>query len=110
MKTKIIGITIILLLSFVTVFANSPVGAGVTDVGSFGPLNESEPSSINITAGYINQVSLTANVSTIKWAGIFGNVSGNIQLGDGFSANVMYDWGGKGNLVYAAEVSNVDWN
>jgi hypothetical protein len=109
MKTKIIGITIILLLSFVTVFANSPVGAGVTDVGSFGPLNESEPSSINITAGYINQVSLTANVSTIKWAGIFGNVSGNIQLGDGVSENVMFNWVAQGNLVYSSEAGAPSW-
>lgn len=40
--------------------------------------------------GNITAMNLVANESTIKWAGIYGNISGNIYLANG--SNVFYRW------------------
>lgn len=99
---------VILLLCAVTAFAVDPAGADVTDVAQYGPINGTNASNTTVTAGYIRTVTLVNNMSTTRWSGIMGNVSGNIQLGSG-SSDVMFTWTGEGLLIYAAE--NIpDWS
>ena len=51
---------------------------------------------------------LSSDVSTVRWAGIAGDLSGNIMLGDS-SEDTMFEWTAEGLLVYAAESNNINW-
>ncbi|RME31300.1 hypothetical protein D6789_03100 [Candidatus Woesearchaeota archaeon] len=59
-------------------------------------------------SGNITHTSLFLNSTTYRWAGISGNVSGNIVLGDA-GANALFTWSSSGILVYASE-AQPDWN
>lgn len=53
-------------------------------------------------AGNITHTSFFLNSTTYRWAGLFGNVSGNIVLGDAGS-NSIFTWSAEGVLVYASD-------
>ncbi|MFW6378697.1 MAG: hypothetical protein ACOCZV_01620 [Nanoarchaeota archaeon] len=85
-----------------------PEGANIeseTDEGEF-PGISSE--SIDVTDGHVYNTDLNTTMSTYRWSGIYGNVSGNIVLSDDDS-DVLYDWSAQGRLVYASE-STPDWS
>lgn len=66
--------------------------SNVTDIEyvDSGRYNETAIDSISIDAGNVTTLNLTSNVSTAKWAGFKGNVTGNIFLGD--STDLFYTW------------------
>ncbi len=59
-------------------------------------------------AGNITHTSFFLNSSTFRWAGIAGNVSGNIVLGDA-GTHALFSWSSSGILVYASE-AQPDWS
>ena len=97
-----------LLTTISVAIAVDPAGSSVVEVGQYGPITSTTAGTTNVSAGYIRETNLTAIMSTTRWAGIFGNVSGNIQLGDNTS-NIMFAWTAEGNLVYVAE-NQPDWS
>lgn len=102
MRNKNLIFVAALLLMVSSVFAITPSGATVTDGRTLGPIANITAGTTNVTAGQIKEATLETNMSTMRWAGIFGNVSGKIQLGDDIS-NIMFDWDAKGNIVYVSE-------
>jgi len=88
-------------------FAAVPGGASITssDLGEF---PASTAGSIAVTAGHIYNASLDANMSTFRWAGVYGNTTGTIYLGDSAS-RYMYSWAAEGNLVYMSTAAAVSW-
>ncbi len=50
------------------------------------------PGSDTTEAGNVTAVNITANVSTGKWAGYYGNVTGSIVLSESDFASRMYSW------------------
>jgi len=93
---------IALLLSVTVAIAVDPAGSSVDDIATYGPIPSPNAGNTSVNAGSIQETNLTTIMSTTKWAGIFGNVSGKIQLGDDIS-NIMFDWDAKGNIVYVSE-------
>lgn len=101
-------IALSLLLSVAYVQAAAPSGATLVYQNDLGELPAAAPGSTDIESGNITMVSLDTNVSTYRWAGILGNVSGNIVLGDALS-NQMYTWVGEGRLIYASTAGSLTW-
>ncbi|MGM5480089.1 MAG: hypothetical protein ACQESC_01380 [Nanobdellota archaeon] len=88
-------------------FAATPQGANVesnTDEGEFAGVTAG---TVDVTDGHIYNNDLNTTMSTYRWSGIYGNVSGNIVLSDDDS-DVLYDWTAQGRLVYASE-GTPDW-
>ena len=64
--------------------------------------------SVTLQSGNITLVGIDSNVSTYRWAGLLGNVSGNIVLGDSNNYQ-LYTWTGEGRIVYASTAGSVAW-
>lgn len=103
-----ISVSFTLLLLMSVAFSAVPGGANVTlqtDRGSF-PLPS--PDAVNVTAGNITLLNLSSTQQTFRWVGLYGNVSGEIKLGNSQS-NVLYSWTAIGKYVYASTASSISW-
>ncbi len=63
--------------------------------------------------GNVTELNLSQNVSTEKWAGIWGNVSGNIVLSDGTHNFYSWTWTSTNGGVVCAQPSataDFDWS
>jgi len=109
MKKQFLAILLSMVLAITFAFAIDPSGAVVTDGSEYGPISGPSAGTTDVTAGKIKEANLETNQSTVRWAGLTGNVSGNIQLGDGASSDVMYTWTAKGNIVYVSEQATPTW-
>ena len=79
------------VLLFGTAFA-AMAGASAT-AGTTGKYNISGVAGNVITeGGNVTNVTLSANSSTEKWAGFYGNVTGNLLLQKGTVGNALYIW------------------
>ncbi len=61
--------------------------------------------------GNVTEVNISQNISTEKWAGIWGNITGNILLGDGTS--VFYSWAwsaSSGGIICAQPGTSADFD
>ncbi len=104
----VFGIAAMLLLSVWSVAAATPGEADISNVADKGEYLKTSADSVNLEAGNITYADVETNMSTYRWAGLFGNVSGNIVLGDS-SNNVMYQWTAQGKMVYASTAASVTW-
>ncbi|HLP79577.1 MAG TPA: hypothetical protein VK158_03010 [Acidobacteriota bacterium] len=86
-----------------------PVGGNITASADNGQLPSASPDAFNVTAGNVTQINLSTEASTYRWTGIYGNVTGNIKLGDSGS-NVLYEWVARGRYVYASTSPTIDWS
>lgn len=64
---------------------------------------------VDITSGHIYQTNLTTEMSTYHWAGIYGNASGTLVLGD-TSSNKMFEWDAKASYVFFDDDNTVSWD
>ena len=64
--------------------------------------------SIDVTSGYTYLTNVSTEQSTYRWAGILGNVTGHIVLGDS-NAHKMFDWVAQGVWLYATNAGSIDW-
>lgn len=79
-----------------------------TDQGRYDFSDIAADTDIDVTSGNVKFTELESNQSTVHWAALYGNVTGNIVLGDS-SENVLYDWATEGRLVYASESAAPTW-
>ena len=96
-----------LVFAIGTASANEPAGATVSDEEVRGRLPVPPADTVTVEAGNITAANLDTDMSTLRWAGVFGNTSGNIVLGDS-DGNQLYVWTAEGNLVYFAS-AGVEW-
>ena len=86
-----------------------PNGANVTEIKSErGTIQDPESSSAH--AGNITGIDIFAHSITSSWQGYYGDVTGTIDLKDGFD-NVLYNWSdvsSKGE-VYATRAQNINF-
>lgn len=101
---------LVALISFAlpSALAATPGGAEITNITDLGRLPSQAPGEVNLTAGNITTINLEVTQTTFRWVGLLGNVTGSIALGDDDS-NTMYQWSARGNLVFAATSSTIDW-
>ena len=113
-KIKLVLIVGMLLLSAAwVVFANPdpiavPTNGVVTTNSSHRGMGT--PMAVDLIAGNITEVNITADSITQSWAGIVGNVSATLVLDDS-ALKTLYDWTAASPTgeVYAANVSNILW-
>ncbi len=105
---------IALLATLVAIFvlplamAAEPGGATVQTNADQGVYPASSAGSVNVNAGHTYLTNLSAEQSTYHWAGLFGNVTGKIVLGD-TSSFKMFEWDAIGQWVYASIASALTW-
>jgi hypothetical protein len=114
MDKTIRGLLILLAMSVFLVgsalAAAFPSGATISGVTNMGRLPVNTTNAVPMYAGNITRVTLDTSMSTFRWAGLFGNASGTIKLGDS-SSFVMFNWAALANMVYASTTAGtVDWN
>ena len=99
----------ILLIPFA--FAAIPAG-GTVDLGVSSSANSSSIEQANTTAGNVTVVNLTSVAITTRWSAFFGNLSGEILLGDG-DGNSLFKWtlsNMTDSVVYAANNTIDNWS
>ena len=90
--------------------AASPSEASVSNAADLGEYSMTSSDNVSIEAGNVTYADLNSNMSTYRWAGLLGNASGNVILGDS-SNNIMFSWAGATPLmVYASLASSIAWS
>ncbi|MCP4647680.1 MAG: hypothetical protein GY852_08095 [bacterium] len=85
--------------------------ATTTEVAQSGYDGETAAGSILTEGGNVSETDIGANQSTEKWAGFFGNVSGQLVLAEAAASPYMYSWtySGTGGEVCASIDTNFPW-
>ena len=101
--TIFVGILLVGMVSAV------PSEADISNTADLGTYNMTSADTSDVLAGHVHYADVNSNMSTSRWAGLLGNVTGNIQLGDS-SNNMLFTWAGAaGNLVYASTAAAPTW-
>ncbi len=112
MKTKIttlfVTLALFVLVAGMVSAIGQPSGATLSGLTDYGEIQNDTAGIVNLTSGNITHVDLDTTMTTFRWAGLMGDVSGNIELGDTAGAT-MFQWTGAGNLVYAS-TGNPTWS
>jgi len=111
MKAKIFASFLIAIMLALSVVNAAPTGASV-EAGSQERGQEGSAGTVTTEGGNITRVNISAYIITGKWAGFWGNVSGDIRLADS-SGNVFYKWtisDATGGVVYACTNTVSDWS
>lgn len=107
MKRLSIIVTAALIMSLGALFVIADQDAQ-TDVGATGQYTVTSAEATLAEGGNVTEVNVTSTGSTDKWQGFYGNVSGNLALGDG--ATVFFNWTGASfSAIFASPGSTVDW-
>jgi len=102
---------LVILLNFTVPSFAAPTAASVT-VGSQETAPTQAAGTVITEGGNITPVNISAYQVTGKWAGFWGNVSGDIRLADS-SNNIFYKWtinDPTGGVVYACNGTVSDWS
>jgi len=91
------------------VLAVTPGGATIQYSVTSGPYPAPSPGNVPVWAGNISLVNVTTEQSTYHWAGVYGNATGTLVLGDSGS-NKMYEWSAKANYVFFDDESTINWD
>lgn len=109
LKKSILAFLLILtVLPIFPALAGTPAGTSPTAT-SKGSFPSPAPTSVTIATGTIYSANLNGQHSTYRWAGIYGNVTGTIVLGDS-NSDIMYQWTAVGKYVYLDDDSTVSWS
>lgn len=109
-KLTILTVVVLSLLLTMSVVAAAPAQGNVqneVDRGEY--VFTATNQTTTVEAGNIRYADLNTNFSTYRWAGILGDVTGNIILGDSVGSDILFTWTAKGRVVYATEASSVTW-
>ncbi|MFP4195427.1 MAG: hypothetical protein ACLFSN_01545 [Candidatus Woesearchaeota archaeon] len=99
----------VVMATGIALAATEPQGAENTDLVDEGTYDFGTNGTADVTDGHVYYSDLNTNMSSIKWAGLYGNVSGNIVLSDD-DQDVLFNWAANGRLVYATTAAHPDWS
>jgi len=113
MDKSIRGLLILLAVGLMLVgvaSANVPSSAQVNQAQNLGRYvaGIANNSNVSLTSGNITNINISTSMSTFRWAGLFGNASGQLRLADTYGTN-MFVWTGNANMVYACKTTNPSW-
>lgn len=111
-KLAILTIAVLSLLLAMSVVAAAPSEAELSNIADRGEYEFNASNNVTVEAGNIRYVDLDTNMSTYRWAGILGDITGNIVLGDndgGVNDDIMFTWTANGRVVYATEAASIAW-
>jgi len=101
------SLSFLVILSFALA---APTGASVS-AGAQETAPAQNPGTVSTQGGNVTAVNISAYQVTGKWAGFWGNVSGDIRLADA-SGNIFYRWtisNPTGGVVYACNGTVSSW-
>ena len=108
----VVTITALLLTYFsITFVLGAPAGASVS-IGTQERAPAPPAGSLTTQGGNVTQVNVSGYVVTDKWAGFWGEVSGDIRLADA-NNYIFYQWtitNVTGGVVYACNNTVSDWS
>ncbi len=105
-KLLVLMMTFFVSVSFL--YAVTTPSGGVTTVGDSGTYTASTAGNASAVGGNVTSVNIASSISTTKWQGFYGNVTGNQRLGSG--ANVFYDFGSTTfTTVFATTGTSIAW-
>lgn len=108
-KIMTIILTIFVGILLVGMVFAAPSEADISGVSDLGTYTMTSADTASVLAGHVHTADVDSNMSTSRWAGLLGSVTGNIILGDG-SNNELFSWAGSaGNLVYASTAAAPVW-
>ena len=93
-------------------FSFAVVNSTTTEIDQSGFEGLTAAESVTTEGGNVTEVDLGTNASTEKWAGFFGNVSGELVLAEAGTGPYMYRWTydvGSGGTVCASIGDNPVW-
>ncbi len=107
-KKLLVLFAVLLLPMAFSVPANATVSAGTSERYP----EATTPGTVTAQAGNVTQVNVSSVQVTGKWVGFWGEVSGQIVLGDS-SGNIFYQWtisDPTGAVVYVCNDTVSDWS
>ncbi|MEM5826005.1 MAG: hypothetical protein QW480_00330 [Candidatus Aenigmatarchaeota archaeon] len=108
----IASVSMLILSIIFSIAVAAPTGASVTQVGDQERGSESSsPGQVQTQGGNLTYVNVSAYQITGKWAGFYGNISGDIRLADS-SNNIFYKWtisDPTGSVVYVCTGTVSSW-
>lgn len=110
-QTKVWTITVFVLLACASFSLAAPVGSEITAVGPSYTATDSNSETFTITGGNISEVNILGRLVTGRWAGLFGNATGQIFMGDN-SLATYFEWTTldmTNAYVYATSGPVTDW-
>ena len=107
-KLQALLIMFVIIAGALVVSATEPGEADISNAADRGEAIFTSEDTVNVEAGNIQYADVVSEMSTYRWAGLLGNVTGNIILGDS-DENELYSWTGAGKMVYASEASSITW-
>lgn len=100
---RCLGLLCVLVLAALPALAVTPGNGTILNESFEGRYNDTSVSeNASIHSGNSSQLNLTMQRNSYRWAGIFGNVTGTLVIGDA-DRNALYQWNAQGNLVYATQ-------
>lgn len=113
-KTKIVILSALMVLSMFAM-AVMPVSASPgTTTATKGSSTDAAPTAstgVATEGGNITEVDLDADSYTERWAGFYGDVTGNISLGNGSSDLYQWSWtpATEGEVIASTAGSGITW-
>ena len=110
-QQKMITMIVAVLLISLPIAMAAPTGGLLTILGSERGSN-SASDNFSIQGGNVTEASVTGRVITDRWAGFYGNATGQLFVGDA-SGNTYFEWTTvdmTGGVVYAADGIMSDWS
>lgn len=105
----ILAMTAVLVFSVGLVSAAEVGGANTTNWADNGAMAVPTAEDEDVTAGHVYYGDLNTTQNTLRWAGIYGDTSGQLVLRDS-NDDTFFQWAGVDGLyVYASEEANVDF-
>ena len=94
------------------VLAVTPAGGSVQGTAADqGAYPSSSGGTIDVEAGNIYLANVTGEQSTYHWAGVYGNATGTLVLGDSSTPpHKMYEWPANATYVFFDDDSTINWD
>lgn len=109
-KNRLFTLIVAILLITLPFAIAAPTGGILSDI-SIDRATNSGSQSINIQGGNVTEATITGRVITDRWAGFYGNATGQLFIGDSLG-NTYFEWTTvdmTGGVVYATDASMNDW-
>lgn len=108
MKKFIIGLILVVGLCATAIYAINDAAHGEVTQDNVGSFTETTGNTVTAEGGNVSNLNIYSNMSTYRWQGYVGNVSGDLSLGR--DNNTLYHFGSAEiDTVFATTSSDYAW-
>jgi len=106
MGALVLALALVVMASAVMA-ADVSISGTPSDKGAYTDSNTG--ASTSVTAGHVHEVNINLQEGSNEWAGIFGNITGTITLGDGTSTFFEWPLSTLPSYIYITYHSDINW-